>query len=139
MERGYFPCKKLRVTFRMGPRAAELQAQTQSGVCSFLLGDVRLGQHVPRQLCWQIHEVADSKEMGQLPTAGAQGCFGTQLQTQAVRSGHHLISSFLQPPQSSGPWHFDLKYSSLVGFLDTNSHTRLVWQVHKIHVLNYAL
>ena len=59
------------MAFRIGPSAAELEAQMQRDPCLSLLEDIRLRQHVPGQLCWQIHEVAGPKEMGQLTTARA--------------------------------------------------------------------
>lgn len=39
-------------------------------------GNVRLGQQVPGQFCWQIYEIAHSKEIGQLTAAKARGCSG---------------------------------------------------------------
>lgn len=74
---------------------------------SDLLGDVRLGQHVPGQLCWQIREVAHSKEMDWLTTARARSCPGKLLQIWGVGLGGHLFLPLLQPLQGSGPWHFD--------------------------------
>ena len=39
-------------------------------------GNVGLGQQVPGQFCWQIYDIADSKEMGQLNAARARECPG---------------------------------------------------------------
>lgn len=64
----------------MDPNAVELEGQIQSDLCLSLLGEVGRRHHVPGQLCRQMHEGADSKEMGQRTAVRAQGCFGTLLQ-----------------------------------------------------------
>lgn len=89
-----FPFKEPRVTFRIDPNAAELEAQMQSDVCLSLLGHVGRRHHVPGQLCWQIHEGADSIQRdGPANCSESPGVLWNSATDPGL--GHHLPSPLL--------------------------------------------
>lgn len=91
-------------------------------------GNVWIGQQVPGQFSWQIYEITDSKEMGQLTVARAGGALegSTDLRSQAERVTYSLSSYSLLSSE-----HSDLFYFISVGFLNISSHSPLTWQKSK--------
>lgn len=86
-----FSLQRAKGDFQDQSKCSRAEGPDAKGFMSLLAGrNVRLGQQVPGQFCWQIYVIADSKEMGQLTTARATRCSGWLLQIKGVRLGGSL-------------------------------------------------